>query len=263
MVENPFFDGSDEDGDDDSEMDGAVGGSKGLVIKREAEDQEAKEEALRKAEAEEAALSNAKKGVEASLEEARTAWIFGCLQMLSGKQSWEHDKEKETPANDNVATFSIEEVSTKAGSAYFVEKLMSGGEAIRTDILDELLSMDIEQLACDPNSSKVVQAAVLAMKNHPNHASQLIANLASNLPKLATHPHGYLPLLSAFNAADLKQQGEFTTWLENEAVLLKLLNIDFGAFVLCQMMGEMTPGQTASLQVCFILLVLFDNLNCN
>ena len=207
--------------------------------------------------------ANTKKEVETSLEEARTAWISGCLQMLSGKQSWEHDKEKETPANDDVATFSIEEVSTKAGSAYFVEKLMSGGEAIRTYILDQLLSMDIEQLACDPNSSKVVQAAVLAMKNHPNHASQLIANLASNLPKLATHPHGYLPLLSAFNAADLKQQGEFTTWLENEAVLLKLLNSDFGAFVLCQMMGEMTPGQTASLQVCFILLVLLNNLNCN
>jgi len=200
--------------------------------------------------------ANTKKEVETSLEEARTAWISGCLQMLSGKQSWEHDKEKETPANDDVATFSIEEVSTKAGSAYFVEKLMSGGEAIRTDILDQLLSMDIEQLACDPNSSKVVQAAVLAMKNHPNHASQLIANLASNLPKLATHPHGYLPLLSAFNAADLKQQGEFTTWLENEAVLLKLLNSDFGAFVLCQMMGEMTPGQTASLQVILSRAVL-------
>ena len=208
--------------------------------------------------------ANAKKGVEASLEEARTAWISGCLQMLSGKQSWDHDKEKETPANDHVAKLSIEEVSTKAGSAYFVEKLMSGGEAIRTDILDKLLfDVDIEQLACDPNSSKVVQAAVLAMKNHPYHASQLIVNLASNLPKLATHPHGYLPLLSAFNAADLKQQGEFTTWLENEAVLLKLLNSDFGAFVLCQMMGEMTPGQTASLQVCFILLVLLNNLNCN
>ena len=117
MVENPFFDGSDEDGDDDSEMDGAVGGSKGLVIKREAEDQEAKEEALRKAEAEEAALSNAKKGVEASLEEARTAWIFGCLQMLSGKQSWEQDNERETPANGHVATLSTEEVFTKAGSA--------------------------------------------------------------------------------------------------------------------------------------------------
>ena len=208
--------------------------------------------------------ANAKKGVEASLEEARTAWISGCLQMLSGKQSWDHDKEKETPANDHVAKLSIEEVSTKAGSAYFVEKLMSGGEAVRTDILDKLLfDVDIEQLACDPNSSKVVQAAVLAMKNHPYHASQLIVNLASNLPKLATHPHGYLPLLSAFNAADLKQQGEFTTWLENEAVLLKLLNSDFGAFVLCQMMGEMTPGQTASLQVCFILLALLNNLNCN
>merc|ERR1719268_775856 len=153
--------------------------------------------------------ANTKKEVETSLEVARTAWISGCLQMLSGKQSWEHDKEKETPANDDVTTPSIEEVSTKAGSAYFVEKLMSGGEAIRTDILDQLLSMDIEQLACDPNSSKVVQAAVLAMKNHPNHASQLIANLASNLPKLATQPHGYLPLLSAFNAADLKQQGDF------------------------------------------------------
>ena len=201
--------------------------------------------------------ANAKKGVEASLEEARTAWISGCLQMLSEKQSWEHDIEKETPTNDHVATLSIEEVSTKAGSAYFVEKLMSGGEAIRTDILDKLLfDVDIEQLACDPTSSKVVQAAVLAMKNHPYHASQLIVNLASNLPKLATHPHGYLPLLSAFNAADLKQQGQFTTWLENEAVLMKLLNSDFGAFVLCQMMGEMTSGQTASLQVSFILLVL-------
>ena len=117
MVENPFFDGSDEDGDDDSEMDGAVGGSKGLVIKKEEEDQEAKEEALRKAEAEEAALSNAKKGVEASLEEARIAWISGCLQMLSGKPSWEQDKEKETPANGHVATLSTEEVSTKAGFA--------------------------------------------------------------------------------------------------------------------------------------------------
>ena len=219
---------------------------------KEKREREALEQAQAK-EAEEKARAEALKGVEASLEEARTAWISGCLQMLSGKQSWEHDKEKETPTNDHVATLSIEEVSTKAGSAYFVEKLMSGGEAIRTDILDKLLfDVDIEQLACDPNSSKVVQAAVLAMKNHPNHASQLIVNLASNLPKLATHPHGYLPLLSAFNAADLKQQGEFTTWLENEAVLLKLLNSDFGAFVLCQMMGEMTPGQTASLQVCFI-----------
>ena len=123
MVENPFFDGSDEDGDDDSEMDGTVGGSKGLVIKREAEDQEAKEEALRKAEAEEAALSNAKKGVEASLEEARIAWILlGCLQMLSGKPSSEQDKEKETPANGHVATLSTEEVSTRAGFASGKEK---------------------------------------------------------------------------------------------------------------------------------------------
>ena len=96
MVENPFFNGLDEEGDNDSKMDGAVGESKGLIIKREAEDQEAKEEALRKAEAEEAALSNAKKGVEASLEEARIAWISGCLQMLSGKQSWEQDKGRET-----------------------------------------------------------------------------------------------------------------------------------------------------------------------
>ena len=37
-MENPFFDGSDEDGDDDSEMDGTGGGSKGLVIKREEKD---------------------------------------------------------------------------------------------------------------------------------------------------------------------------------------------------------------------------------
>ena len=70
MVENPFFDGLDEEGDNDSKMDGAVGGSKGLIIKREAEDQEAKEEALRKAEAEEAALSNAKKEAEAAAKKA-------------------------------------------------------------------------------------------------------------------------------------------------------------------------------------------------
>ena len=121
-MENPFFVGSDEDDDDDSETDGAVEGSKGLVIKREAEDQEAKEEALRKAEAEEAALSNAKKGVEASLEEARIAWISGCLQMLSGTPSWEQDKEKETPANGHVATLSTEEVSTRAGFSSGKEK---------------------------------------------------------------------------------------------------------------------------------------------
>ena len=45
MVENPFFNGLDEEGDNDSKMDGAVGESKGFIIKREAEDQEAKEEA--------------------------------------------------------------------------------------------------------------------------------------------------------------------------------------------------------------------------
>ena len=45
IVENPFFNGLDEEGDNDSKMDGAVGESKGLIIKREAEDQEAKEEA--------------------------------------------------------------------------------------------------------------------------------------------------------------------------------------------------------------------------
>ena len=42
MVENPFFNGLDEEGDNDSKMDGAVGESKGLIIKREAEEQEAK-----------------------------------------------------------------------------------------------------------------------------------------------------------------------------------------------------------------------------
>ena len=53
MVENPFFNGLGEEGDNDSKMDGAVGGSKGLIIKREAEDQEAKEEAEESKEREE------------------------------------------------------------------------------------------------------------------------------------------------------------------------------------------------------------------
>ena len=53
MVENPFFNGLDEEGDNDSKMDGAVGESKGLIIKKEAEDQEAKEEAEESKEREE------------------------------------------------------------------------------------------------------------------------------------------------------------------------------------------------------------------
>ena len=38
----------------------------------------------------------------ASLDEARIAWIIGCLQMLGGKPSSEQDKEKETTANGHV-----------------------------------------------------------------------------------------------------------------------------------------------------------------
>ena len=166
IVENPFFNGLDEEG------------SKGLLIKREEEDQEAKEEAeeLKEREEEErtrkgheaeqrveeeaerparktevscvgirqkrpsviVATRSRKLAIEdetnnkdaavelsdadvspavleksekerASLDEARIAWIIGCLQMLAGKPSSEQDKEKETTANGHVATLSTEE----------------------------------------------------------------------------------------------------------------------------------------------------------
>ena len=74
-------------------------------------------------EAEEKARAEALMGVEASLGDARIAWVLlGCLQMLSRKPSSEQDKEKETPANGHVATLSTEEVSTRAGFSSGKEK---------------------------------------------------------------------------------------------------------------------------------------------
>ena len=202
-----------------------------------------------------------KQAVERVLEEARTFWISGCLRMLSGEQSWGQEVKKKQ-INKTSLNYSVQETSTKASSAALVEKLMTDDVAVKGDILDQLLALDMEQLACDPNSSQVVQAAVLAVKNNLEHAPQLFSHLASHLPFLATHPHGYLPLLSAFDAADPKQQGEFTRWLEDEAVLFNLLNSNCGAFVVCRLMGEIL---SESLQVCFLLLpfvelfVIFKN----
>ena len=136
-----------------------------------------------------------------------------------------------------------------ASSASLVEKLMSEDETAKGEILDQLLSMDVQQLACNPDSSQVVQAAVLAVKTHSERAPQLFSHFASHLPSLASHPHGYLPLLSAFDVADPKQQGQFTRWLEDESFVLNLLNSDCGAFVVCRLMGE---NSSVSLQVCLL-----------
>ena len=192
-----------------------------------------------------------KKELEKDLEEARTSWISGCLRMLSGEESWGQEMKKKTTIKTGVTfSYPIQETYTKADSAALVEKLMSEDGAVRGEILDQLLALDVRQLACDPNSSQVVQAAVFAVRNDLERAPQLFSHLASNLPSLASHPHGYLTLLSAFDAADPKQQGEFTRWLEDEAQLLNLLNSDCGAFVLCRLMGE---NLSASLQVCHLL----------
>ena len=190
-----------------------------------------------------------KEEVERDLEEARTSWISGCLRRLSGEENW--GREKKTNNMEFPSRCSFQETCTEAGSADLVEKLMTEDEAVKGDILDQVLALDMKQLACDPNSSQVVQAAVFAVRNDLVRAPQLFSHLASHLPSLASHPHGYLPLLSAFDAADPKQQNEFTRWLEDEAVLLNLLQSDCGAFVVCRLMGE---NMSASLQVSYLLL---------
>jgi len=184
-----------------------------------------------------------KEEVERDLEEARTSWISGCLRMLSGEETWGQAK---TNNMGFSSSYSVQETSTKAGPDDLVKKLMTEDEAVKGEILDQFLALDMKQLACDPNSSQVVQAAVFAARNDLVRAPQLFSHLASHLPCLASHPHGYLPLLSAFDAADPKQQNKFTRWLADEAVLLNLLKSDCGAFVVCRLMGE---NMSASLQV--------------
>ena len=94
-------------------------------------------------EAEEKARAEALMGVEASLGDARIAWVLlGCLQMLSRKPSSEQDKEKETPANGHVATLSTEEVSTKAGFASNKER---GDKMVDKSSQKELTNTSIKQ----------------------------------------------------------------------------------------------------------------------
>ena len=195
-------------------------------------------------------LVKVKEEVARDLEETRNSWITGCLRMLAGEESWGQQLKKEATIKTGASpSCHVQGTTSMASSASLVEKLMSEDETAKGEILDQLLSMDVQQLACNPDSSQVVQAAVLAVKTHSERAPQLFSHFASHLPSLASHPHGYLPLLSAFDAADPKQQGQFTRWLEDESVLLNLLNSDCGAFVVCRLMGE---NSSASLQVCIL-----------
>ena len=205
-------------------------------------------------------LVKVKEEVARDLEETRNSWITGCLRMLAGEESWGQQLKKEAIMKTGASpSCHVQGTTSMASSASLVEKLMSEDETAKGEILDQLLSMDVQQLACNPDSSQVVQAAVLAVKTHSERAPQLFSHFASHLPSLASHPHGYLPLLSAFDAADPKQQGQFTRWLEDESVLLNLLNSDCGAFVVCRLMGE---NSSVSLQV-FLLhrFVIITNRN--
>ena len=83
--------------------------SRKRAIKDETNNKDAAEE-LRDADVNAVVLGEQEVVGQASLDEARIAWILlGCLQMLSRKPSSEQDKEKATPANGHVATLATEE----------------------------------------------------------------------------------------------------------------------------------------------------------
>merc|ERR1719209_324177 len=106
----------------------------------------------------------------------------------------------------------------------------------KEEILSSLQSANLLQLAIHPTSSQVVQAAVFAVSQEPSLEPPLIRNLAAHLPTLATHPVGYLVVLAALDGATSEQRLHFTCWLEDEAVVVRLLGSKVGAFIVRRMM---------------------------
>ena len=166
-------------------------------------------------------------------------WGARCLRMLAGGEEWglvRGGPDKKWG-----------EIFTSTGARRMKEELRSGGEEGRR-VVEWLLEVeDLVAVASSLAPSQVVQVALTCPSTAPGQAAALARRLAAHLPALATRRHGYLALLAALDTA-AGRRGEFTAWLEVEAVLLRLLMSELGAVVAAKLLCSGVAAMAAVLR---------------
>ena len=141
----------------------------------------------------------------------------------------------QSPQSFDYEVVNLEELS-HGEAVNMSQKLMTvGGREEKRNILSKLLSSNLLHLAADPITSQMVQAAVFAVSRDRDLQPSLIKDIAVHFPTLAPHPHGYLTILSALDAAGADERLHFNHWLGDEPVVLRILNSKVGAFVVRRM----------------------------
>ena len=142
---------------------------------------------------------------------------------------------QQSPQSFDCEAVNLEELS-HGQTVNISQKLMAvGGREDKRNILSKLLSSNLLHLAADPVTSQMVQAAVFAVSRDRDLQPSLIRDIAVHFPTLAPHPHGYLTILSALDAAGADERLHFNHWLGDEPVVLRILNSKVGAFVVRRM----------------------------
>ena len=142
--------------------------------------------------------------------------------------------QQSTPSFD-YEVVNLEELSHGQAVNMFQKLMVLGGREEKRNILSKLLSSNLLHLAADPITSQMVQAAVFAVSRDRDLQPSLIKDIAVHFPTLAPHPHGYLTILSALDAAGADERPHFNHWLGDESVVLRILNSKVGAFVVRRM----------------------------
>ena len=142
--------------------------------------------------------------------------------------------QQSTPSFD-YEVVNLEELSHGQAVNMFQKLMVLGGREEKRNNLSKLLSSNLLHLAADPITSQMVQAAVFAVSRDRDLQPSLIKDIAVHFPTLAPHPHGYLTILSALDAAGADERPHFNHWLGDESVVLRILNSKVGAFVVRRM----------------------------
>ena len=142
---------------------------------------------------------------------------------------------QQSPRSFDYEAINLEELSHGQAVNMSQKLMVLGGREEKRNILSKLLSSNLLHLAADPITSQMVQAAVFAASRDRDLQPSLIKDIAVHFPTLAPHPHGYLTILSALDAAGADERLHFTHWLGDEPVVLRILNSKVGAFVVRRM----------------------------
>ena len=142
---------------------------------------------------------------------------------------------QQSPQSFDYEAVNLEELSHGQAVNMSQKLMVVGGREEKRNILSKLLSSNLLHLSADPITSQMVQAAVFAVSRDRDLQPSLIKDIAVHFPTLAPHPHGYLTILSALDAAGADERLHFNHWLGDEPVVLRILNSKVGAFVVRRM----------------------------